>query len=201
MAAVDISKFLDKARESVERRNYDYAIVTYLDCLKMDPDHYQARKELRAVEVRVAKEKPPGIMAKAKIMGVQTMAQGLLSTKKYDSCIEQCEGALRIDPGHNGAQLMLGRALILAGYKNAAVAVYEHMRETRANGDNKALVEGLRGLGWGYEQTGKIKESMAAWEEVVKITGGDHEATQKIRDLSAHTMSDRIEKGTKDAKS
>ena len=53
---IDTSSLKEKARLAVGRRNYDYAVETYREVLKLEPNDVEARRELRAVEVRVVKE-------------------------------------------------------------------------------------------------------------------------------------------------
>lgn len=196
---MDISKLLEKAREAAERRNYDYAIALYKQACELDPNSTDGRRELRAVQIRMSKEKPVSFMGKAKLMANITKAQGLYAAKKYDGCINACEDALVIDPGHVGMQVLLGKALAQAGHLDTAIQTFEDVRKTRAGGDNKALVEASRNLGFAYEGKGEIMKALDIWSEVYKINPGDRDAGQKIRDLSASDMTKKIESGTKDA--
>jgi len=191
--AVDISKLLEKAREAAERRNYDYAIALYLQACELVPDSVEARRELRAVEIRLAKEKPPGMLAKAKLMARVAQAQTMHAAKKYDAAIKAAEEALQIDPGSTSAQMVVGRSGLAAGYKNMAAAVFEDICTNKGGGDKKAYGEALRELAYAYEGTGRVPEAMARWEELRRLIPEDREATQKIRDLSATSMTKKIE--------
>ena len=195
--AVDISKLLEKAREAVERRNYDYAIELYLQACKMSPDDAVARTELRAVENRVAKEKPPSFMAKAKMVAKLGQAQTMMLSKKYDAAIEAAEEALRIDPGNMTAAMIVGRAANLAGYPNAAIAVFETIVTTKGNGDKKALIQALRELAHAFEATGRTQEAIMRYQELQHVHPEDREAGQKIRDITASNMTKTIEDGAK----
>jgi|GEM_PF-1315167 len=190
---MDVSKYIEKAREAAERRNYDYAIDMYLTVCKMVPDHPTARRELRAVENRKSKEKPPSFMDRAKIKMMQGQIQVSLATKKFDSAIEKAEDCLKIDPGHVGVLMMLGRALMGGKYSSNAIFTYEDIKTMGAGGDAKALVEALRELAYAYEGDNRIKEAMDAWTLVNRHNPGDRDATVRIRDLSAKTMSATIE--------
>ncbi|MBI3832098.1 MAG: hypothetical protein HY291_21435 [Planctomycetes bacterium] len=190
---MDISKLLEKAKEAAERRNYDYAIALYLQACELDPDSVTARRELRAVEIRVAKEKPPGMLAKAKLMGKVGQAHTMLATKKYDAAIKAAEEALQIDPGSMSAQMLVGRAGVAANYKNMAMAVFEDVCNAKGGGDKKVHGEALRELAYLLEGAARVPEAMARWEELRRIVPDDREATQKIRDLSATSMTKKIE--------
>jgi len=193
--AVDISKLLDKAREAVERRNYDYAIELYLQACKMSPDDATAARELRAVEIRVAKEKPPGFMAKAKMVAKVGQAQTMMLSKKYDAAIEAAEDALRIDPGNMFAAMIVGRAANLAGYPNRAISVFEDIANAKGSGDKKAHIEALRELSHAFEITGRMQEAIARYQELQRLHPEDREAGQKIRDITARAMTKTIEDG------
>ncbi|MCW8131886.1 MAG: hypothetical protein KIS92_16185 [Planctomycetota bacterium] len=190
---VDISKLLEKAKEAAERRNYDYAIALYSQACELDPDSVPARRELRAVEIRVAKEKPPGMLAKAKLQLKVGQAHTMYTAKKYDAAIKAAEEALQIDPGHMGAQMVVGRSGSAAGYKNMAVAVFEDICAVKGGTDKKAYADALRELAYAYENTARVPEAMTRWEELRRLVPDDREATQKIRDLSATSMTKKIE--------
>jgi len=191
---VDVSKLLEKAREAAERRNYDYAIELYLQACKLSPDDAQARRELRAVENRMAKEKGTSFWAKAKTTALQAQIQGLMMAKKWDSAIEKSEEALKGDPGNVSLLMTLGRCCMNAGYKQSAIAIFEDIKTMGGGGNQKVLVEAMRELGWAYEADGKIQEALDAWQFVNKsVPGGDRDASVQIRNLSAKTMTKQIE--------
>ena len=191
---MDVSKLIEKAREATERRNYDYAIELYLQACQMSPDNATARRELRAVENRLAKEKGSSFWNKGKNMGMQVHVQALFTTKKYDAAIEKCEEVLKSDPGNISILLLLGRAALAAGWLQAAIATFEDIRNMNAGGNNKQFIEALRFLAQAYESDNKINDAQDAWATVSKLTqGADREAVVKIRDLSARTMTSKIE--------
>jgi len=190
---VDVSKLIEKAREAGERRNYDYAIELFLQALKLVPDHFEACRELRAVEIRRAKEKPVGFMDKAKIGAIQMQMNTMYATKKWDSTIEKCEDILKIDPHNYGVLLSLGRACVQAKYRRRAMVIFEDIKGQNAGGNQKQLIEAMRELAIVYEEEGKIKEALDVWGLVNRQVPGDRDATTKLRDLAAKTMSSTIE--------
>ncbi|MCZ7648498.1 MAG: hypothetical protein M5U26_25095 [Planctomycetota bacterium] len=193
---MDISKLIEKAREAAERRNYDYAVDLYNQALQLSPDDSQARRDLRTVEHRLAKERGVSFMGKAKVMAALGKAKTLLATKKFDAAMIACEDALKIDPGSISALMTLGSAALTAGYKNAAIVTFEEIRAGKGGGNLKSLVEGSRNLAFAYEANGQAKEALEIWEEVKRLKPDDRDATIKIRDLSAIGMVTRVEAGT-----
>jgi tetratricopeptide (TPR) repeat protein len=191
---VDVSKLIEKADEAAERRNYDYAIDLYLQALKLAPDTGIACRKLRAVENRMAKEKGTSLWAKGKTAMNAGAVQVLLATKKFDSAIEKAEETLKADPGNVGVLLMLGKAAMAANYRQRAIVTFEDIKTMNAGGNVKQLIEALRELAHAYESDGKVKEAMDTWGQVNRHNPGDREGTQKIRDLSAKTMTSQIEK-------
>lgn len=190
---MDVSKLVEKAREAAERRNYDYAIDLYSQACKLDPDNAPARRELRAVENRQAKEKGTSFWSKTKSTGLSAQVQMLLLAKKYDAAVEKAEEVLKIDPGSMSVQLMLGRALAAAGYRKAAISTFEDIKNANAGGNTKQMTESLRELAYAYEGDNRIKEAQETWITVQRLVPGDRDATVKIRDLSAKTMSETIQ--------
>jgi tetratricopeptide (TPR) repeat protein len=193
VAQVDVSKLLEKAKEAADRRNYDYAIDWYLNALKLDPDNGQARRDLRMVELRLAKEKPPGFFAKGKLALTVGKVQTMYAAKKYDAAIEAAEEALRIDPTSVGTQLTLARAASAAGYRNAALFTLEDLQSTKANGNRRLHVESLRELGFLCEAMGRVPQAKQAWEQVKQLNTSDHDADQHLKNLYATDMSTKLQ--------
>ncbi|MCX7803865.1 MAG: hypothetical protein N3A38_01615 [Planctomycetota bacterium] len=195
--AEETSNLKKKAREAAERRNYEYAIELYSQLLLAYPKDAEARRELRAVEVRLAKESPPSPARKILRSVVPLVKMLFLSMgKKYDGVIEECEKILRFDPGNVSVLLTLGRAAMKAGYADAAVATFEDIRTQRGGGNQRILVKALRELAYGYERQNRIKEAIDIWGEVQRYVPQDREAQTKIRDLSAKEMATNIEVAT-----
>lgn len=190
---MDVSKLIEKAREAAERRNYDYAIDLYLQALKLSPDTAMARRELRAVENRLSKEKGSSFWGKAKTAGNAAQVQILYSTKKYDSAIEKAEETLKADPGNVGVLMLLGKAAMAANYRQTAIVTFEDIKSMNAGGNTKQMVEALRELAFAYETDGKIREASDTWALVQRHAPGDRDATARIRDLAAKTMTTTIE--------
>lgn len=197
---VDISKLLEKARAAAEKRNYEYAIDLYRQGAKMDPDNVACRRELRAVEIRMCKEKPPGFLEKAKLQGHIMKSHTMMTAKKYDSAIDAAEDALQIDPGNVRAAMALALALSTAGHKQTAIATYEDLRTVKCGGDVKALGVALKALGFAYKDAQRFKDAQEIFSELMRIDPSDRDAAVEVRNLSASQMANKIQDQTKDAK-
>lgn len=193
---MDVSKLLEKSRDAADKRNYDIAIMLYLQALKLSPDNATAVRELRAVEIRLAKEKGSGIFQKTRNAGLYAKAQGLMTMKKYDSVLEACEEIFKTDPGYVSALILSADAALEAGYRQRAIATLEDIKTMAAGGNTKQLTTVFRKLANAYEAENKISEAMDVWQLVVKANPGDRDATLKIRDLSAKTMTKKITDAT-----
>ncbi len=190
---MDVSKLIEKAREAAERRNYDYAIELYLQACKLSPDDATARRELRAVENRLAKEKGSSFWGKTKTAGMVVQLHTLYQTKKYESAMEKAEEILKTDPGNVGVLMILGRAALAANYRKTAISTFEDIKTMNAGGNSKQLVEALRELAHAYEGDTRIKEAYDTWGLVQRYAPADREASVKMRDLSAKTMTETIQ--------
>jgi tetratricopeptide (TPR) repeat protein len=193
---VDTSPLRNKAKEAVERRNYDYAIELFRQILKLTPDDADSRRELRAVEIRQSKERGLSFAGKSAAALHSVKAASLLAMKKYDAAIEAAEDALIRDPGHAGALMNLGRAAALTGYKQCAVITFEDMRSAGNLAPKQALAA-ERELARAYEAVERISDALNMWGQVQKRNPADAEAARKIRDLSASTITKVIETGSK----
>lgn len=196
---MDTSPLKSRAKEAIERRNYDYAIELYRQILKLTPDDADSRRELRAVEIRQSKEHGNSSFGKVAAGLQAAKALLMLSLKKYDAAIEAAEDALVKDPGHVSALMTLGRAAAAAGYLDCAVVTFEDLRSAAGGtGENrKKAVKAARELAYAYENVGRIEDALNVWAEVARLIPGDHEAGKKSRDLSAGKMTRTLEEGAK----
>ena len=162
--AMDTSKLTEKAREAVQRRNYEYAIDLFQQALALNPDDVDSRRDLRAVATRYVKEK--GISpSSAWLKGLGPMLKVLFSSKKgAEKTMIECEKFLKNDPGNVWMLTKLGTAAMHLGYYNTAVQVFD---EVRASHPEK--VENLRNLELAYESKGDINKAIETCEMILKF--------------------------------
>ena len=190
---VDVSKLVEKAREAAERRNYDYAVDLYMQACRMDMDNVAARRELRAVENRMAKEKGSSFFGKFKSGTQAVQVNAMFMARKWESTIEKAEEALKTDPGNVSVLMLLGKSLKEAGYKKGAISTFEDIKTMGAGGNTKTMTEALRELAFLYEAENRVKEAQDTWAQVAKVSPSDIDAGRKMRDLAAKSMHTTIE--------
>ena len=169
------------------------SIDLYLQALKLSPDSSLACRDLRAVEIRLAKEKPTSFLVKTKNAALMAKANGLKVAKKYEAVLETVEDVLKTEPGNVNALILLATAALEAGYRQRAIVTLEDIKTMNAGGNNKSLINVLRMLALAYENESKISEASDVWSQVNRLAPGDREATTKMRDLSAKTMTATIQ--------
>ncbi len=185
------SKRFEKAAKAVKRRNYDYAIELFLQELTLDPDNAEARRALRAAELKKFQEAgkdPNPSTAILSGFGPWLSARMAALTKNWEKCMLACEQFLKIAPSHSGMLMLLGRAAQAAGHLNAAVAAFEEVREI----DNRNA-EALRGLGQLYRELGDDARALRYYEQLRKVLPSDPEASRAVRDLAAAGATRKVE--------
>ena len=183
---IDTSNLKEKARLAVERRNYDFAIENYLQALELEPNDVDARRSLRAVEIRQAKE-VGGSRTGAILKNLFTYIKLSFPSGNHEKVMLACEKYLRSDPTHAGILKKLALAATRAGYNETAATVLESVRQQHPDD-----VEGLRMLDAAYRAIDDIPKALEINNLILKVKPGDREASQALRDLSAASMSDRL---------
>jgi len=188
--AMDTSKLTEKAREAVQRRNYEYAIDLYQQALALNADDTESRKELRAVASRYVKEK--GISPSAAwIKGIGSVFKILLGSKKNaEKTMIECEQFLANDPGNVWVLTRLGRSAMHLGYHKTAVSVFDEVRQTHP--ENVANLFNLKNA---YKAKGDVDAAISTCQMILKAKPTDHDASQELRDLSAEQSSQVFEVG------
>ena len=189
---MDVTKLTDKAAIATERGNYDYAMDLYLRLLELQPNNTEARKALRAVEVRKFQER--GITKSnlgAWIKGFGHLVTILISfvIRKYEKAMAACEAFLKNDPYNRIVRWLLARAAMRAGYLDTAILILEDIRSS-ATGQLKGMalkghIKVLRTLGQLYAQTDKLPLANERFEEILRAAPGDREAERRIREIAA----------------
>ncbi|MBM4041198.1 MAG: tetratricopeptide repeat protein [Planctomycetes bacterium] len=189
---MDTSKLTEKAAVAAERGQYDYAVDLYLRLLDLQPQHVEARKALRAVEIRRCQERgvtKSGASGWIRGIGHLLTAVIYLLIRKYEKSIIACESFLKNDPFNGVVLRLLARAAEKAGHIEVAILVLEDVRV----GMGSALkgfalhsrVRVLRRLGELYAQAERLPLAAERFEEILKLAPGDREAEVRIRDIAA----------------
>jgi len=189
---VDVSKLTDKARVAADRGNYDYAIELYRRFLELQPNDIDARKALRAVEMRKLQER--GITKSTasgwiKGLGSFIAALVLIALRKYEKAMVACENFLANDPYNRTVLCLLGRAAAAAGHLDAAILAYEEVRSNDGTPTGALAVRShvsvLRRLGELYTETKQLPLASERIEEILHYIPNDRDAERLLRDIAA----------------
>jgi len=189
---VDSSKLTEKAAVAAERGQYDYAIDLYLRLLDLQPQHVDARKALRAVEIRRCQERgmtKSGASGWLRGIGHLVTAVIHLLLRKPEKSIVACESFLKNDPFNTTVLRLLARAAEKAGHLDVAILVLEDVRVSMGSALKglalRSRVKVARKLGALYAQSERLPLAAERFEEVLKLVPNDREAEVRIRDIAA----------------
>jgi tetratricopeptide (TPR) repeat protein len=186
-----MSKLYERAAEAVKKRNYDYAIELFLQELVLEPNNVEARRALRAAELKKCQEAGlPVASGRAFVQGLPALLASLVHrlTKNHEKLMLDCEQLLRRAPRHPSLLGMLGDAAVAAGHIDAAIVAFEEMREAD-HGNARAL----RGLARLYREKGDLAKSLAYYEQLKRAVPADAEAAKAVRDLAAAGATRKVE--------
>ena len=192
-------KYLDKARDCVKKKNFEYAVTMYLEHLKAHPEDVDSRKELRAAErLQMKIGGTPNIFTRKKLdFGVQAIRIG----KDPEKAMISCEETLKQWPDCVPALLKLGEAAAHAKHDDVAIMAFED-----ALGVDKESKEGLRLLGRVYKNVATAKEdpqekrkcmesALKCFQRLSKLDPKDKEALDEVKNIPATMTSSVFQQG------
>src|SRR5712691_6115896 len=100
-----MSKLYDKAAEAVKKRNYDYAIELFIQELTLEPNNVDARRALRAAEIKKFQESGAAMASvRALVQGLPTVIVAAIHRlfKNYEKLMLDLEQLLKRAPRHGG---------------------------------------------------------------------------------------------------
>lgn len=190
LSAKKIEELFKKARDSIQRKNYNLAIFTYIMILRMDPAHIEAREQLRASQERRAKEKGTSGFGTLKAM----LAANLKKTLgKTDDAIIACENGLTADPKHLGLNMLLAQLLEKKDAIEAAAAQRQAIAD-RVAPENTANLYALAKL---FESLKRAAESISIYERIRSVNP-KADIDPEIRRVSAELTSETYQMAAKE---
>lgn len=179
-----------KAFTAVERNNLDYAISMFEAVLELEPRLLQARKWLRAAEIRKFNEAGGGaskhLMAFLTNLPTFFAAQSKLK-KDPMQALKLAEKLIKADPLQPKFVVLLANVAIAADLPEVAIQMLESGREQAPQN-----IEWVRWLGRLYRDTGLTHESRLCFEEVARARPNDPVAIKELKDAIA---TDTMNKG------
>jgi len=177
-------EIFDKANAALERGNLDFAIDMFLALLEKEPRLLQARRALRAAQIKKFREAGGSTAAKRILTqltagGTLVRAQLALGKKPLEA-LQMAEQLLSRDPFLSTFYSLQAKAAEAADLPEAAVLTLEIVRETLP--DDVPL---LRWLGKLYKTLQKTAEARECFEHVAAMRPADPQAIKDIKDAQA----------------
>ncbi len=190
MAKNTHQKLFEKAKQALERQNYDLAIFSYLQILTVQPENAEARTQLRATQARAA-AKTGGSNFKC-YMGM-AKAHVLKLIGKKEQAILACENALNAQPGNVAVMKLLAETAAEAELNELAAWQRQEIADKHANEDTDNLFD----LAEIYRELKRPSDAIKCYERIKEIDP-DFDVDQELRDVSAMDISDAFNKGARD---
>jgi tetratricopeptide (TPR) repeat protein len=185
-----VREMYGKAYAAVERNNLDYAISMFEAVLELEPRLLQARKWLRAAEIRKFKAAGGGagkhMLAFLTNLPTYLSAQAKLK-KDPSQALKLAEKLIKADPLHPKFITLLAHVAVACELPEVALQILEIGRE-----HDPQNIEIMRWLGRLYRDTNQTKESRLCYEEIARMRPNDPAA---IKDLKDAVATDTMRKG------
>jgi len=180
---IDTENLIDKAQESFNKRNYDYAIDLSRQILESNPENHIARKILRSslvgkYELQVTR--PSAILAL--VTGfIPIMKINIFSVlKKYNKVLEAGEEFLSKNPFSIWGRFVVANSLQQLNYIDSAIEEFELLNDIKASN-----IKVLKSLGNLYRLKEDIKKSTQYYQMALSLRPSDLETARALKDLSA----------------
>lgn len=191
MAEVTLDQVPQKAKElfnrgftALERGNLDYAVTMFAACLQLEPLFHQARRYLRATEVKQFKGKGGNAVTHliATLTGLPSVltAQAFLNAGKPMQAITVLEKVLRKDPLNLTYIKVLTQAAETFGEPEIAIQTLAMVLESSPH---DTFV--LNALGHLYLKTDRPKQALECFETLCELKPNDNAARKSLKDASA----------------
>jgi tetratricopeptide (TPR) repeat protein len=173
--------FYQRALAALERKNLDYAIEMYLQCLSQEPNFTEARRHLRAAQMKKA-ESAGGfrrMFVAAKTTPLLTKAK-MAASKNPMEAMGLAEQVLSEDPKNGQALLVLAEAAETAGFPETTVQTLDHY--TRLNPRDTKTMHWLARAYLAAEQPDMALE---VYERLLRMNPNDFAAQKGLGDATA----------------
>lgn len=174
----------NKGFAALERGNLDYAIKLLFTCIEQDPNFQQARKFLRAAEVKQAKSKKHNAfltqLGAFKAMPGSMKVAKLIKAKKAKEAVLEAEKMLLNNVFNQTAINSFVDAAIAANMPEEAIHTLEIARD-RYPEDIKVIGR----LGSLYQLVGRTTSAKECYERICEIAPNDPNALKNLKDAMA----------------
>ncbi|MDA0990139.1 MAG: tetratricopeptide repeat protein [Verrucomicrobia bacterium] len=183
-----IRDLFNKGFAAFERGNLDYAIEMMLTCLEAEPRLLQARRYLRAAEIKKLKSGKTSSMAAAgitiKALPILTQTNVLIKRGQADKAVMAAEKLLQLDPVRPDFVLLFAEAALMADLPETALQSMALARDHHPA--NAKLLMRLARL---YAETGDTESARDVFEKLNELKPNDPETVKAYKDsMAVHSM-------------
>lgn len=177
-------EFFDKGFVAFEHNNMEYAVDMFMAALHVCPGLLNARKFLRAAEIKMFKDKKGGAIthaiAKLKGMPLYLKASALIKSGKAEQALEVTEKLLKMDPLNVSFILLFSKAADLDELPEAAIQTLEIAKDYYPEN-----AEVLKALGKNYQLSGRTNDARECFEKLCDIFPNSPEILKAAKDSMA----------------
>ncbi len=172
--------YFEKAQTAIERKNFDYAIEMFCQCLAAEPNFLKARELLRACQLKSASANPfKRFVSTARCAPALTKAK-MTITKDPVEAMNMCEQVLNADPRNPQALLTLSEAAYAADFPETSVQTLEFYVKLSPQ-DTRAM----HFLAKVYRDCRRFEEAREIYDKLLEINPNDFEAQKALKDSTA----------------
>jgi len=180
----------EKGKAAFDRNNLEYAIQILTGLLKLEPGFFEARKVLRAAQVKKAGGPAGGTGFFKKMIGGATaqpaLAKAQLALRRNPvEAMEAAEEVLNGDWQNAGAHKLLAEAALASGFVQTAILSLEIVY--RANPKDRELA---MQLGDAYTQAGQNQKAESVYTDLLRVRPNDPEVLQLLKNVTARQTLD-----------
>ena len=179
----DVRDLFEKGNSAVQKENWDYAFLFYLQALQKEPGFLECRQALRAAQV--AKSNKSTSFFK-KVMGAAgsspaiAKANMLVAKKPFDA-MATCEDILNSDPNNATAHNLLAQAALNADLPKTAIFALEHNRKNNPTDRGIAMA-----LASAYIAAKMFSKAENIYQDLLNKDRNDTEVAALLKNLSAN---------------
>lgn len=176
-------ELFDKATAALERGNEDYAMDMLMAILDQEPRLLQARKLLRAAQLKKARTKGGGVAARM-LSGLTSLPAVLMASAQISKnplqALSRIEKLMAKDPTNRQYCTLLVKAAEAAGLREVGIQTLEMMLESAPND-----VELMYWAARLHDEDGDTRGARAFYEKIAELRPNDPRAIKALKDAQA----------------
>ncbi|MCD6416302.1 MAG: tetratricopeptide repeat protein [Planctomycetes bacterium] len=170
----------EKARQAVERSNYEYAIELLREVLRQDPGYQDARLILRGAERRMLRENHSAVLSAIGVPFAVLKTLIARRFKKGKDRLEVYEDFLEKHPNSFWGLMSVSAAARAAGLLNESVEMYKDAVKQRPES-----TRALRALADALKEAGEVEEALKYLSRLSALQPENRDVLAEMRDLEA----------------